>query len=195
VTRPTDSAGPTTTSLGNPDGSDRYLIIDDNETFAATLARALNRLDYQVDICHTADQAVEVNRSLVPTRIILDLKLANSSGLQLIAPLKSDNPAATIVVLTGYSSISTAVEAIKLGAHQYLCKPAGTREILAAFDPQRDTAGIGLPENPPSVNRLQWEHIQRVLNEHDGNISATARALNMHRRTLQRKLLKKPTRY
>ncbi len=195
MTGPTDQPGPAPTAPGDPGSPDHYLIIDDNETFAATLARALNRLGYRVDICHTADQAVEVNRAQKPTRIILDLKLAHSSGLQLIAPLKNDNPAASIVVLTGYSSISTAVEAIKLGAHQYLCKPAGAREILAAFGPQTNAMDTDLPENPPSVNRLQWEHIQRVLNDHDGNISATARALNMHRRTLQRKLLKKPTRY
>ena len=171
-----------------------YLVIDDNELFATTLARGLEQAGNRVSISHTAEQALQLNRESPPERIILDLKLAKSSGLTLIKPLKQDNPQSTIVVLTGYSSISTAVEAIKLGAHHYLCKPAGMAEIIRAFSDQNDGNGIDLPDKPPSVNRLQWEHIQEVLNQHDGNISATARALGMHRRTLQRKLLKKPTR-
>ena len=94
------------------------------------------------------------------------------------------------MILTGYSSISTAVEAIKLGAFNYLCKPAGVDDIIGAFE--NSTGEIALKQSPPSVNRLEWEHIQRVLNENAGNISATARILGMHRRTLQRKLHKRP---
>ncbi|MEL0082618.1 MAG: response regulator transcription factor [Gammaproteobacteria bacterium] len=174
--------------------SPQYLIIDDNEVFASTLARAVRRLGYPVEIAHHADTALQRNREQQPHRLVLDLKLGQSSGLTLIAPLKADNPDCSIVVLTGYSSISTAVEAIKLGAHQYLCKPAGAAEIINAFGEQADPASLELPDQPPSVDRLQWEHIQRVLQQHDGNISATARALGMHRRTLQRKLVKKPAR-
>ncbi len=98
-------------------------------------------------------------------------------------------------MLTGYSSISTAVEAIKLGALNYLCKPADADDILNAFEQAQGNADAEISVHPPSVNRLEWEHIQRVLNEHDGNISATARALGMHRRTLQRKLQKRPVKH
>ncbi|MBV1961195.1 MAG: response regulator [Immundisolibacteraceae bacterium] len=171
-----------------------YLVIDDNQVFAATLARSLEKSGNKVAISHTAEQALLENQRSNPARIILDLKLEKSSGLTLIEPLKQHNPNATIVVLTGYSSISTAVEAIKLGAHQYLCKPASIAEIIRAFNHQTNPQTLDLAQNPPSVNRLQWEHIQEVLNQHNGNVSATARALGMHRRTLQRKLLKKPTR-
>jgi two-component system response regulator RegA len=97
-----------------------------------------------------------------------------------------------ILILTGYSSISTAVEAIKLGAINYLCKPASADEIVAAFKNTEANAQVPMEDSPPSVNRLEWEHIQRVLNENQGNISATARSLGMHRRTLQRKLQKRP---
>jgi two-component system response regulator RegA len=98
------------------------------------------------------------------------------------------------VVLTGYSSIATAVEAIKLGAINYLCKPADADDVMAAFEHPDADPNVELADNPPSINRITWEHIQKVLQEHDGNISATARALGMHRRTLQRKLQKRPVR-
>jgi two-component system, response regulator RegA len=103
-------------------------------------------------------------------------------------------PEASLVVLTGYSSIATAVEATKSGASNYLCKPASIDEVLAAFGAGDSAAEIEVPNDPISVERLEWEHIQRVLNDNDGNISATARALGMHRRTLQRKLQKRPVR-
>ena len=103
-------------------------------------------------------------------------------------------PGASLVVLTGYSSIATAVEATKLGATNYLCKPAGIDEVLAAFVDPESGLEVEVPSDPISVERLEWEHIQRVLNDNDGNISATARALGMHRRTLQRKLQKRPVR-
>jgi two-component system response regulator RegA len=126
---------------------------------------------------------------------VLDLRLAQESGLDLIVPLRQRQPGLRILLLTGYASIVTAVEAIKLGAVDYLPKPASVEAILAVLE-------CDLPNNtttetanaPMSVNRLEWEHIQRVLAEHDGNISATARALKMHRRTLQRKLMKHPVR-
>ena len=127
--------------------------------------------------------------------MVLDLNLNGSSGLALIPQLLAINPACRIVVLTGYASITTAVDAIKLGAVQYLAKPVEIEAILAAFEsddaPDLDVVA---PDEPLSVDRLEWEHIQRVLNENDGNISATARALKMHRRTLQRKLSKRPVR-
>ena len=152
------------------------LIIDDDPTFNAVLVRTLERRGH-------------------PARVVLDLNLNGSSGLALIPRLLAINPDCRVVVLTGYASIATAVDAIKLGAVQYLAKPVEIEAILGAFEnddePDLDMAA---PDEPMSVDRLEWEHIQRVLNENEGNISATARALKMHRRTLQRKLLKRPVR-
>jgi two-component system response regulator RegA len=126
-----------------------------------------------------------------PEYAVVDLKMGGASGLTLVRTLHELDPATRIVVLTGYASIATAVEAIKLGATQYLSKPANADEIVAAFGHMPSDA-LPLNPQPPSVGRLEWEHIQRVLQENQGNISATARALNMHRRTLQRKLGKRP---
>ncbi len=120
------------------------------------------------------------------------MKLAAESGLGLIGPLKALHPEMRILLLTGYASIAAAVEAIKLGATYYLAKPADADEILAALGRDVGDAAILPPDEPMSVGRLEWEHIQRVLSENDDNISATARALKMHRRTLQRKLMKRP---
>lgn len=129
-----------------------------------------------------------------PVRIVLDLNLEGESGLRLLPALRARFPDAAIVVLTGYASIATAVEAVKLGAVQYLAKPATVDELMAAFG--QVSANPALPVNPQpmSLRRITWEHLQRVLAEHGGNISATARALNMHRRTLQRMLAKRPVR-
>ena len=140
-----------------------------------------------------AEQCGPEDVGLRPARIVLDLNLNGTSGLSLVQPLLDVLPDVRIVVLTGYASIATAVDAIKLGACQYLAKPVEMDAILMAFD---SVAGAS-PDQPIdtetlSVGRLEWEHIQRVLREYDGNISATARALKMHRRTLQRKLMKRP---
>lgn len=168
-----------------------YLVIDDDAVFAETLARSLRRRGHTAHIATDADTALAACASLQPGRMILDLKLAETSGLRLLPELIAREPDAEIVILTGYSSIATAVSAIKLGAVHYLAKPASLDEILAAF-----TADAPFPAPPPealpSLNRVEWEHIQRALDEHDGNIAATARALGMHRRTLQRKLGKRP---
>jgi two-component system response regulator RegA len=129
----------------------------------------------------------------VPDYIVLDLNMPGTSGLVVLPHLLELAPTARLLVLTGYSSIATAVQATKAGACNYLCKPASIDEIIAALGggtvPQADVA-----QQPTSLNRLEWEHLQRVLQENDGNISATARALGMHRRTLQRKLQKRPVR-
>jgi len=171
-----------------------FLIIDDDETFNAVLGRALARRGHRVFGARTGEEALAIAQAHGPGRIVLDLNLAGTSGLTLIRPLLGILPSARIVVLTGYASIATAVDAIKLGATQYLAKPVEVDAILAALadgGPERKTATTPQPR-PMSVDRLEWEHLQRVLREHDGNISATARALNMHRRTLQRKLAKRP---
>ena len=128
-----------------------------------------------------------------PGYAILDLKLPGNSGLKLIRPLRAIVPEVRIVILTGFGSIATTVDAIKLGAVHYLSKPAGPDEIVAALhrDEPSDGASMAL-ENVPSISRLEWEHIHRILAETHGNISESARILGMHRRTLQRKLGKHP---
>ncbi len=173
----------------------QVLVIDDDTTFNTVLARALTRRGYQVDSATDAVTALTVAQAVLPDAVVLDLNLGSSSGLQLIRPLLEIAPDCRIVVLTGYASIATAVEAIKLGAIQYFAKPIEVEAIVAVFDAPEEVeeAGEGeVPSDPLSVGRLEWEHIQRVLLEHEGNISATARALKMHRRTLQRKLAKRP---
>ncbi|MGP9567461.1 response regulator transcription factor [Halomonas sp. AOP5-B2-8] len=177
-----------------PTQEQRLLIIDDDEMFCHVLNRALTRRGYSVTVAHDAEQAITMAVQHLPTMATLDLKLENSSGLKLLPELLAISPHCRIVVLTGYSSIATAVEAIKLGAANYLCKPVDADDVLIAFERQSGDPDIELADNPPSINRITWEHIQKVLQEHDGNISATARALGMHRRTLQRKLQKRPVR-
>lgn len=171
-----------------------YLIIDDDITFCSVLSRVLERKGHRVQIANNGSQAVSLcEQSDDIQRVILDLKLEHESGLSILTTVKEILSNADILILTGYSSISTAVEAIKLGAINYLCKPASADEIIMAFSsPDSHINEVPVPSSPASVNRLEWEHIQRVLNDNNGNISATARSLGMHRRTLQRKLQKKP---
>lgn len=172
----------------------RFLIVDDDPTFTRVLARAITRREYDVKIARSAEEACALLADWTPDFATLDLKMEGTSGLTVIEPLLKANPVVRILILTGYASITTAVEAIKLGAVQYLPKPANADEILAALAQTEGNSHVDVSAKPMSVNRLEWEHIQKVLNEHDGNISATARALGMHRRTLQRKLIKRPVR-
>nr|WP_298415256.1 response regulator transcription factor [uncultured Halomonas sp.] len=176
------------------DTPERLLIIDDDEMFCYVMQRALSRRGFDVTVASDADQALSSARRSPPQLATLDLKLEHTSGLKLLPELLAIAPDCRVVVLTGYSSIATAVEAIKLGAMNYLCKPADADEILVAFGRDEGDPDIHIADNPPSINRVTWEHIQKVLQEYDGNISATARALGMHRRTLQRKLQKRPVR-
>lgn len=166
------------------------LLADDDQTYCAVLGRALARRGFAVRVAHDGDQALALARARQPDCAVLDLRMPGLGGIQLVAALRARSAATRIVVLTGYASIATAVEAIKLGATHYLAKPADADQVVAALGGQ---AGISAqpPSRPLSVDRLAWEHIQRVLAEHGGNVSATARALGMHRRTLQRKLAKK----
>jgi len=170
----------------------RMLVVDDDPVYVQTLARSLRRRGHAVDVAMEGAAALTAVESAPYDAVVLDLRLATESGLQLIAPMKAARPELRILLLTGYASIATAVEAIKLGATHYLAKPAGVEEILGALGRKEGDADAELPEAPLSVDRLEWEHIQKVLAEHDGNLSATARALKMHRRTLQRKLAKRP---
>lgn len=169
------------------------LVIDDDPNFNAILVRTLERRGHPAQGALDTVSALLAAREICAGRVVLDLNLNGSSGLALIPQLLAINPDCRIVVLTGYASIATAVDAVKLGAIQYLAKPVEIEAILAAFDDDGEPDfDVMASDEPLSVDRLEWEHIQRVLNENDGNISATARALKMHRRTLQRKLSKRP---
>ncbi|MCP8685975.1 response regulator transcription factor [Marinobacterium sedimentorum] len=169
-----------------------FLIVDDDPTFSRILARAMRLRGYEVQLAESVEQALQCLQAQLPDQVTVDLKMEGASGLTLIPHLRAASPAMRILVLTGYSSISTAVEAIKLGASNYLPKPANADQILAALAQRDADPGMEIDTQPMSVSRLEWEHIQKVLGEHQGNVSATARALGMHRRTLQRKLLKRP---
>jgi two-component system response regulator RegA len=168
------------------------LVVDDDAVFAETLARALRGRGHLVALAADPKAALEQAQRQAPDAAVLDLKLGEATSLGLIAPLKAMRADMRILLLTGYASIATAVEAIKLGATHYLPKPADADEILSALGREQGNVDAAPPDDPMSVDRLEWEHIQKVLTENEGNISATARALKMHRRTLQRKLMKKP---
>lgn len=178
-------------------GDDRssLLLVDDDEVFSRVLARALTRRGFAVSTAGDVAQALAEARAQPPEYAVVDLKMPGDSGLVLIEKLIELDPNTRIVMLTGYASIATAIEAIKLGAVHYLAKPCDADEVVAALNKSAaGDAALPVAESPLSVDRLEWEHIQRVLAEHQGNISSTARALKMHRRTLQRKLAKHPSR-
>jgi len=168
------------------------LLVDDDVTFCRVLKSALEKRGYCVAQAHSVEEAIPIIEANPPEFAVVDLKMKGASGLILVKRLHEIDPNTRIVVLTGYASIATAVEAIKLGATQYLAKPANADEIEAAFIHSANSK-TSVKAQPTQIGNLEWEHIQRILHEHDGNISATARALNMHRRTLQRKLTKPPT--
>lgn len=170
------------------------LLVDDDAVFCHVLAGALEKRGFTVSSAEDVETATTIALANPPEYAVIDLKMPGPSGLVLVQRLKELDAETRIVMLTGYASIATAVEAIKLGATHYLAKPADADDVVAALmriegDPHLRVGGTTL-----SVDRLEWEHIQKVLAQHGGNISATARALKMHRRTLQRKLIKRPMR-
>ncbi len=170
------------------------LLVDDDEIFCEVLKDALQDRGYQVESAHDIATALEKAEILDPEYAVIDLRIGNESGLSLAAQLHERDENTRMVILTGYASIATAVEAIKLGVTHYLAKPADADEILAALHRDKGDADVPVSNNPLSVKRLEWEHLQKVLAECGGNISAAARKLHMHRRTLQRKLAKRPVR-
>jgi len=175
-----------------PDRRPKLLIVDDSEAFCSMMGRVFERRGYEVRLAYSVGEAEGLLECWSPEFALLDLRLPGQAGLALIPKIIASNPESRVVILTGFASIATAVEAIKLGAVQYLPKPVDAEAIETAFGrPGADPAMLGRAE-PLSVDRLEWEHIQRVLAEQSGNISATARVLRMHRRTLQRKLNKHP---
>ena len=170
------------------------LLVDDEEHFRDRLSRALTKREYEVLQAGNYAEAIKAIKTHQPEMAVFDLRMPGPSGLELVKSALELNPQMRIVVLTGYGSIATATEAIRLGAINYLPKPADTDEILAAFS--KDTMETVAPPQEeietPSLGRVEWEHINRVLADCGGNISAAAKRLNIHRRTLQRKLMKFP---
>lgn len=178
-----------------PNAKSTILVVDDDEVFAKTLASAFERRGYVSRVAHDFDAAVAAATALPPDFAVVDLKLPGGSGLMLVKRLREISSSVRMVVLTGFGSIATTIDAIKLGAVYYLTKPANADEVLAALHHQdQDFENTQPLEAVPSVHRVEWEHIHRVLAERDGNVSESARVLGIHRRTLQRKLGKHPVR-
>lgn len=174
--------------------SPNVLLVDDDEVFLSVLARTLQLEGWTIFDASNSQQAIERLREQRFDYAILDLNLDGQSGLNLMQTLLLEQPNCEVLILTGYASVATAVEAMRLGAKNYLCKPATAKQIVDIFVSETPDAKEEQVDDfqPMSVKRLEWEHIQKVLLEHNGNISLTAEALNMHRRTLQRKLQKRP---
>lgn len=173
-------------------GKPMLLVVDDDATLCEVLGRGFAARGFDVRIALTGAEANRLIEERVPEYAVIDLKLPDRNGLKLISALMALDQSIRIVVLTGYSSVPTAVEAIKLGATYYLAKPCNVDDIVNAFD--RDAGNDSAPLNTKamSLSRLEWEYIQRVLQQQHGNVAAAARALSMHRRTLQRKIAKRP---
>ena len=176
------------------DDQPTLLLVDDDLALRDALGRALAWRGFDVRTASTVAAAIQLATENPPEYALCDLKLPDRSGLGLVSALIALDPHTRIVVLTAYGSIATAVEAIKLGATYYLTKPVDADEVVSAFHRGTGDDTVLPNEKPMSVDRLEWEHIERVLRENKCNISATARALSMHRRTLQRKLAKHPVR-
>ncbi|NUS20359.1 MAG: response regulator transcription factor [Mesorhizobium sp.] len=171
---------------------DRSLfVVEDDATFARTLKRSFEKRDYDVVVCHDREALLAALETAVPAYAVVDLKLGAGSGLECVKLLSARNPSMRIVVLTGFASIATAVEAIKLGACHYLAKPANTDDIEAAFGRDEGDTSVPLTSRPTSIKNLEWERIHETLVETGFNISETARRLGLHRRTLARKLEKR----
>lgn len=174
-----------------PDPS--LLIVDDDEPFLKRLARAMEKRGFQVETADSvaAGRAIAVSRP--PAYAVIDLRLEDGNGLDVVEVIREKRPDSCVVVLTGYGAIATAVAAVKIGATDYLSKPADANDVTDALLASSDELPPP-PENPMSADRVRWEHIQRVYELCDRNVSETARRLNMHRRTLQRILAKRSPR-
>lgn len=172
----------------------KLLIVEDDETFARTLKRSFERRGYVAEVAHSPEEMAAILLNFRPGYAVVDLKLGSASGLACVQALRASDATMRIVVLTGFASIATAVEAIKLGASYYLAKPSNTDDIEAAFDRAEGNAETPVGDRQSSIKTVEWEHIHQVLVETDFNISETARRLGMHRRTLARKLEKRQIR-
>lgn len=167
------------------------LIVEDDEALASSLGRSFERRDYEVKIAANVKEAQAIIKKFHPRYAVVDLKMPGESGLELVKHLHEFDRMMKIVMLTGYASITTTIEAIKAGACYYLAKPANADMIIAAFDGETSTSPKPLHGKKTSIKNLEWEHIHQVLVETDFNISKAARILGMHRRTLARKLEKR----
>lgn len=166
------------------------LIVDDDAPFLRRLARAMETRGFSVDIAESVAEGIAKAKTRPPKHAVVDLRLGDGSGLDVIEAIRARRDDTRIIMLTGYGNIATAVNAVKLGAVDYLAKPADADDIFAALV-QRAGERAEPPENPMSADRVRWEHIQRVYEMCERNVSETARRLNMHRRTLQRILAKR----
>ncbi len=175
-------------------GHDRsLLIVEDDRPFLTRLARAMESRGFEVETAETVEEAIAKVRAGAPAFAVVDMRLADGNGLDVVAAIREKRADSRAIILTGYGNIATAVTAVKLGAVDYLSKPADADDVFAALtSTSRDHAEP--PENPMSADRVRWEHIQRVYEMCDRNVSETARRLNMHRRTLQRILAKRAPR-
>jgi len=183
----------------------KLLIVEDDSAFANTLKRRMEKHGYSCWLADNINDALLACHRHMPEFILLDMKLHDESGLNLIIPLRKLLPHSRIILLTGFASIATAVDAIKLGADDYLTKPVDTQTLLSALAKIDSNSPLKISTSSSNVRQdiqseptlsteqVEWEHIQQVLKFNSGNVSATARQLSMHRRTLQRKLQKKPT--
>jgi two-component system, response regulator RegA len=178
-----------------PEPGRSILVVDDDVTFRTRLMRALESRGYDVRSAANVEAAIETARADSPELAVVDLRMPGASGLHLVRELKAIDATTNVVVLTAYGSIATALEAVRLGATHYLTKPADVDEILAAFDRATQTPDepLTIEHEVASLALVEWEHIQRVLTDCNGNISQAARLLGIHRRSLQRKLSKYPT--
>jgi len=173
---------------------DRSLVIvDDDKAFLQRLARAMETRGFEVRSAASVGEGIELIRQSAPAFAVVDMRLEDGNGLDIIAELSRLRPTARAIVLTGYGNFATAVSAVKLGAVDYLAKPADADDVTDALLAPSDSKAAP-PENPMSADRVRWEHIQRVYELCDRNVSETARRLNMHRRTLQRILAKRAPR-
>jgi two-component system, response regulator RegA len=186
-------AGRLIAGLEVPMSEGLFMVVDDDRAFRERLARALRSRGHLVREADGRAAAVRLALEEAPEYAVVDLRMADGSGLEVVSALLEIEPATRAVVLTGYGSIASAVEALKRGAVNYLTKPADAEEVLQALGlSSGEPAGAGAGERTPSLQRVEWEHINRVLHDCDGNISAAARALRLHRRSLQRKLQRIP---
>ena len=168
------------------------LVVDDDAVFVEILQEVLSEKDFTVKTALTAAEVQDICQDWTPAYAIVDLRIGEDSGLQVSMDLLQQFAGIRIVILTGYASIATAVEAIKMGVIHYFTKPVDVEEILTVLQQDSVNPNVAIEQQPPSVKRLEWEHIQKVLNKSGGNVSEAARRLGMHRRTLQRKLNKHP---
>jgi two-component system, response regulator RegA len=170
------------------------LVVDDDEVFRSRVCRALSQRKWEAEAAPDGEGALKFARDRSPDLVLVDLRMPGMGGLDVIQELRAIDSSMTIIVLTGYGSIPTAISAMRKGADHYLSKPADADQILAVYDTLRSAPGYapGAPETVPTLARVEWEHMQRVIADCDGNISQAARLLGIHRRSLQRKLTKYP---